>query len=160
MPSPSPYRASMAWRLVLAAVGLVLVGFGTAGLVALGTGPGLGLDNEADVLFLRLNSGHSVLLVVVGALSMGFATNHTGMLRWSLFMFAAFTALFLYGTAQSTADKTTTWFRLDPAEMFLHAGLALVGFVVAVGAGAVPWYRKRRSERFIGTDMERKDAEH
>ncbi|WP_249124510.1 hypothetical protein [Saccharopolyspora erythraea] len=46
--------------------------------------------------------------------------------------------------------------RLVPAAV----GLALAGFGVAVGVGAVPWYRKRCSERFVGTGMERKGAEH
>ena len=153
----SPRRVSMVWRLITSIEGLALVLLGGAGLIVLAANTEFRLADGATVGFLPLNWAHSALLIAAAALTVVFAYRHDSILMWSLLTCAAFTVLFLYGTAQSTAQKSSTWLWLDPPENFLHAGIAIVSFVILCAAGAVPWWRQRRDERLIGAKAPHSD---
>lgn len=129
----------LGWRLVHAVEGVLLMVLGAAGLIALTVPP----EDQPLVVF-ELNPAHAVLLLVTGVLAV-VSTWSLRTIRW----FAAaelvvFLVLFLYGTAQSTANESSTIFALDPPENFLHAALALLGFIVLCGAYVVPGSAGRR----------------
>lgn len=140
----SPRRASLIWRAVLAAEGIVLIGLGAATLIVLAFTAGLSPSQEAQPTFFPFNSAHGALLLAVGCVTILMARWHKSLITWSAVLCVGFVVLFLYGTAQSTADQSSTWLWLDPAENFLHAGIAVVNFIVLSGAAAVPWWRKQR----------------
>ena len=146
----SPQRASRIWRSILSAQGAVLVLLGGVGLALTSLGKGPQPWNEVRVLVFPLNSVHSGFLAAVGLGSLIAARWHAATLLWAFAQCAGFVFLFVYGTAQSTADKASTWLWLDPSENFLHAALAVIGFVILCGTAAVPWFTRRSSERFIG----------
>lgn len=153
----SAVRSSHRWRWALGAEGLLLIALGATGLVLLLSTSGPQLSNEARVLLFPLNSAHSALLVIVGLLTVGATNRHGSLLWWSLAMCTGFVGLFLYGTGQSAGDKSTTWLWLDPSENFLHAGIALVSFVILLGSCAVPWWRQRQSDHLLGAAARNED---
>jgi hypothetical protein len=105
------------------------------------------------VVGVPLNSAHSLVLLVVGIVVCAAAYRHGTTLVTSGLLCVGFVFLFMYGAAQSTADKASTWLWLDPPEIFLHAALAIVNFVVFFGACMVPWWR-RRSQKLLGAHMQ------
>lgn len=140
-------RAPMEWQLVAMIEGAALVLLGAVGLIVDRMHGSWDWHNDAPLLFFQINSTHSVLLIVVGLATMLTAPWQRTLTWWAAAQFTGFTVLFLYGTAQSTADRSSTVFELDATENFLHAGLAVVGFVILVGANAYPWFRTRRPRR-------------
>lgn len=141
-------RASVGWQLVAMIEGAVLVLLGAAGLIVDRMHGGWDWHNDAPLLFFQINSTHSVFLIAVGLAAILAAPWQRTLTWWAAAQFAGFIVLFLYGTAQSTADRSSTVFELDATENFLHAGLAAAGFVILVGANARPRLRARRPHRF------------
>lgn len=129
--------ASRVWRTIFVVQGIVLLAFGIAGLLITTLAGSISLSREANLLIIQSNVVHSGLLALVGAGSLIAARWHSAMLAWAFAQTAGFILLFLYGTAQSTANKSSTWLYLDPAENFLHAALAIAGFVMLCGVAAI-----------------------
>lgn len=137
-------RTSAVWRLVIMIEAAILILLGIAGLTIDGMHGGWNWRNDTPLLFFQINSVHSVFLTAVGLVALLAAPWQRTLIWWAAAQATGFTVLFLYGTAQSTADRSSTVFQLDPTENFLHAGLAIAGFVILVGANAYPWFRTRR----------------
>jgi peptidoglycan/LPS O-acetylase OafA/YrhL len=123
------------WGLVLAAEGLVLILLGLLGLANAGWRAS---DDVPVLVVFELNTAHSVLLLVVGVLALIAAPWRRGVTVFAATQMVLGVLLFVYGTAESTADKSRTPFSLDPAENFLHAGLAVVGFIVLCAVASAP----------------------
>jgi hypothetical protein len=138
------------WILVHVVQGVLLIVLGAVGLIALTVPP-----EDQQVVLFELNPAHALLLLVTGVLAVVSAwTLRT--IRWfAAAELAVFLVLFLYGTAQSTANESSTIFSLDPPENFLHAALALLGFIVLCGAYVVP---RSASRRRLITTMHRPGA--
>ncbi|WP_188987257.1 DUF4383 domain-containing protein [Saccharopolyspora thermophila] len=128
-------RGAAAWQVVLVAQGLVLVVLGLAGLVS----GGWQTSGDYPALWIfQFNAAHSSLLLGWGVLAVV-----ASWWRWSTAAFAAAQMvggilLFLYGTAESTVGESRTVLSLDPAENFLHAGLAVLGFLILCGVASAP----------------------
>jgi hypothetical protein len=140
-------RASVVWRLVVTIEAAILMLLGIAGLTVDRMHGGWNWHNDAGLLFFRINPVHSAFLIAVGLAAMFTATWQRTLVWWAAAQATGFTVLFLYGTAQSTAEKSSTVFELDATENFLHAGLAAAGFVILAGATAYPGFRIRWPHR-------------
>ncbi|GAA4864846.1 DUF4383 domain-containing protein [Saccharopolyspora rosea] len=129
------------WSAVLDVEGAFLVALGLLALAGAGWHP----SHDVAVLgVFHLNTAHAVLLVVVGAFALAASPFRRGMLVFATVQMVGGVLLFLYGTAESTVSPTRTALELGPAENFLHAGLAVLGFIVLCGVSAA---RPGRGER-------------
>jgi hypothetical protein len=129
--------AWLVWRSILTAEGLALVLIGASGLVSTSRAPGPPLSREPNVLLFQLNPAHSALLLLTGLIAVVAAQRLRSFVWWSAVQMVGFLLLFLWGTAQSTAQETSTPFLFDAAENFLHGGLAALGFVLLIGGVSV-----------------------
>ncbi|MGP4015082.1 DUF4383 domain-containing protein [Saccharopolyspora sp. 5N708] len=123
------------WPLVLAAEGLVLILLGLLGLANAGWRAS---DDVAVLVIFELNTTHSILLLVAGVLALVAVRWRRGVVVFAASQMVVGVLLFVYGTAESTAGEDRTPFSLDPAENFLHAGLAVLGFIILCGVTSAP----------------------
>lgn len=136
--------ASRAWSAVLDVEGAFLVALGLLALATAGWHP----SHDVAVLgVFHLNTPHAVLLVVVGALALAASPFRRGMMVFATVQMVGGLMLFVYGTAESTVSPTRTALELGPAENFLHAGLAVLGFIVLCGVSAARPERVGRNRR-------------
>jgi hypothetical protein len=131
----SPRHRPTRWELLLGAEGLVLVLLGLLGLV--NAGWRASEDVEVLVVF-QLNTAHSILLLIAGVLALVAALWRFGVVLFAAVQMVGGVMLFVYGTAESTVGEGRTPFSLDPAENFLHAGLAVLGFIILCGVKSAP----------------------
>ncbi|MEV0084601.1 DUF4383 domain-containing protein [Saccharopolyspora sp. NPDC050642] len=131
------------WQLVLGAEGLLLILLGLLGLVNAGRPAG----GATVLVVFHLNTAHSVLLLVAGALALVAAPWRRGVALFAAVQMVGGVMLFVYGTAESTAGEGRTPFLLHPAENFLHAGLAVLGFIILCGVESTP--RPVRPRRMV-----------
>ncbi|MCI2418842.1 DUF4383 domain-containing protein [Saccharopolyspora sp. K220] len=123
------------WALVLTAEGLLLVLLGLLGLA----NAGWRASEDVPVLVIfQLNTAHSILLLVAGVLALVAARWRRGVVVFAASQMVVGVMLFVYGTAESTVGEGRTPFSLDPAENFLHAGLAVLGFIILCGVTSAP----------------------
>ena len=139
----SPTAAPAAGRVVGILQGIVLIVIAVVGLIGAQQQP----VAETPMVLFDLNPMHALLLLVIGVLSLIAAQWRASLLWFSVAETVGFLVLFLYGTAESTAGESRTPLALDPAENFLHAGLAVVGFFIMCGISPMPWLSSRRSGR-------------
>ncbi|MER6988821.1 DUF4383 domain-containing protein [Saccharopolyspora hirsuta] len=141
---PRRWSPTAGWQLLLAAQGLLLV---VLGLLGLANGGWRASGDVAVLVVFQLNTAHSLLLLAFGAVEVLAAPwRRTAVLCATVQMVGGL-MLFVYGTAESTLDSGRTPFLLGPAENFLHAGLAVVGFVILCGLESVP--RPTRPRRMV-----------
>jgi uncharacterized protein DUF4383 len=131
----APLHRLTRWQLLLGAEGMVLVLLGLLGLA--NAGWRASVDVPVLVIF-QLNTAHSVLLLVAGVLALIAAPWRFGVVLFAAVQMIGGIMLFVYGTAESTVGEGRTPFSLDPAENFLHAGLAILGFLILCGAESAP----------------------
>ncbi|MFI0468382.1 MULTISPECIES: DUF4383 domain-containing protein [Saccharopolyspora] len=131
------------WQLLLGAEGLLLILLGLLGLVNAGWQAG----GATVLVVFHLNTAHSVLLLIAGALALVAAPWRRGVALFAAVQMVGGVMLFVYGTAESTAGEGRTPFLLHPAENFLHAGLAVLGFIILCGVESTP--RPVRPRRMV-----------
>ncbi|MGI8306683.1 DUF4383 domain-containing protein [Saccharopolyspora hattusasensis] len=128
-------RPETRWQLLLGAEGLVLVLLGLLGLA----NAGWRASGDVPVLVVfHLNTAHSVLLLIVGVLALLAAPWRRAVALFAALQMVGGVLLFVYGTAESTAGEGRTPFLLHPAENFLHAALAMLGFIILCGVESTP----------------------
>ncbi|MQA16817.1 MAG: DUF4383 domain-containing protein [Pseudonocardiaceae bacterium] len=126
-------------QLILVGQGLLLGAFAVASLVTV-----LAADGPpASVLGVSMNIWHSVLLLATALLGALAAPWQQASRAWVGLQAAAFTILFVIGSAESAGPRGDTWLALDPVSNFLHLALA----VIAIATGmriAGPWLAGNR----------------
>ncbi|MEV6229833.1 DUF4383 domain-containing protein [Saccharopolyspora shandongensis] len=134
-------RPLMRWQLLLGAEGLLLILLGALGLAGRQAGA------VPVLVVFHLNTAHSVLLLIAGVLALVAAPWRRGAALFAAVQMVGGVMLFVYGTAESTAGEGRTPLLLHPAENFLHAGLAVLGFIILCGVESTP--RPVRPRRMV-----------
>ncbi|MER5387585.1 DUF4383 domain-containing protein [Saccharopolyspora sp. NPDC002686] len=138
---PRRWSPKAGWQLLLAAEGLLLIALGLLGLA----NAGWHASGDVPVLLVfQLNTAHSLLLLSFGAVAVLAAPWRRCAVLCATVQTVGGVLLFVYGTAESTLDKGRTPLLLGPAENFLHAGLAVLGFVILCGLESMPRPTHRR----------------
>lgn len=97
--------------------------------IATAASPGAG---PVDVLALRMTVPHAVLLAVTAVLGAAACLSRRWSRRWAVTQFGAFLVVFLAGLTVSANVPDPGWLEFNGPDHFLHATLALLGFVAAM----------------------------
>lgn len=130
-PGPDAPRLARVARIALLVEVVALLLLGGAGLVTRWlVEPSAGSD--VIVAGFRTNTAHSVFLVLTAVMV-------AAVLRWPVATRHVMTVqivsnglLFVFGAAFNIGATQKTLFALNTADLFLHAGLALLGFIAYV----------------------------
>ncbi|MEV0702014.1 DUF4383 domain-containing protein [Saccharopolyspora sp. NPDC050389] len=137
-------RPQTRWQLLLGAEGLFLILLGLLGLANAGW---RAAEDVPVLVVFQLNTAHSVLLLIAGVLALVAAPWRRGVALFATVQMVGGVMLFVYGTAESTVGEGRTPLLLHPAENFLHAGLAVLGFIILCGVESTP--RPARPPRMV-----------
>ncbi|MGW1680943.1 DUF4383 domain-containing protein [Saccharopolyspora sp. NPDC002376] len=141
---PRRWLPKAGWQMLLAAEGLLLIALGLLGLA----NASWRASGDVPVLVVfQLNTAHSLLLLSFGVVAVLVAPWRRAAVLCATVQMVGGVLLFVYGTAESTLDKGRTPFLLGPAENFLHAGLAVLGFMILCGLESMP--RPTRPRRVV-----------
>jgi len=154
MREPPEYESPTQWvrdrrsEIGLAAGALVMLVLGISGLIVASGG-----DGDAMILVFRMNTIHSVLLIVAGVLGLLASLDPHWALLYVLFQALGFVFLFIYSASHNVGGGVPTVFGLNVADSVLHLviiawSLLMAGFLGArVIEGPWPRHAPRPSSR-------------
>jgi ABC-type transport system involved in multi-copper enzyme maturation permease subunit len=125
-------RRHLAVRVVLAALGVLLLVLGATALVVGGDSPG----GDTALLGLRIGVGYAVVLGVGGLIALAGAAARTWTLRIAFLLALAFGVLFIVGSATSVNTGNSTPLHLSDADHWFNLGVTVVALSAGMAAGA------------------------
>jgi hypothetical protein len=137
-PQPSVPHEGLLGRIALAIVAglsVVLLAVGVAGLVVSADADFFG-QPDTTVLALRLNSAHSVLLLITAIAGLVSLVRRRSLRVFAATLAGVYLLVFVFGAAYSLNTGTATFLDLNTPDHVLHALLAALGFVALMISSA------------------------
>jgi hypothetical protein len=137
-PQPSVPHEGLLGRIAVALVAglsVVLLAVGVAGLVVSADADFFG-QPDTTVLALRLNSAHSVLLLITAIAGLASLVRRSSLRMFAGALAGVYLLVFVFGAAYSLNTGTATFLDLNTPDHVLHGVMAALGFVTLMIASA------------------------
>lgn len=118
---------------LVAVQGVLLVALGLGGVVINGRSP-VTATPEIYVLGFQLNTLHSAVLLISGLAAVATLVWRSLLMKYLVTQGIVYLMLFVYGTAVSAGSPRESFFNLNSADNFLHAGLSTFAFVILLAS--------------------------